>query len=60
MLQVNVVLKEKYDKKTYTTTISYVNPNVENRLLKQLALALNNFTQNSYSQATREVKGDVL
>ena len=60
-MQVNVIIKstDTTDKKI-STTITYVNPQAPNNKLLQLAQALNAFTTNTFTEATREVKGDVL
>lgn len=60
-MQVNVVITATNQAgKKITTTLSYVNPTAENSKLSALASALNALTTNTYQQATKETKGDVL
>ncbi len=55
-MQVNIILTETYGDKKLNTTITYVNPNVSNNALKQLAIALSGLTDNSYNSVTKETK----
>jgi len=60
-VQVNVVITATNQAgKKITTTLSYVNPTAENSKLATLASTLNALTTNTYQQATKETKGDVL
>lgn len=61
-MQVNVLIKyiDAQTAKKGTTTVSYVNPQATNAKLLALAQALNTLTQNTFVNATKEIKGEIL
>lgn len=60
-MQVNVIITAtNSSNKKLTTTISYVNPQAANSKLSALAQAIVALTEQRYSYATKEIKGEVL
>ena len=60
-MQVNIIISARDpNAKKITTTVSYVNPQATNAKLLALAQALNAFTENTFTSATKEIKGEVL
>lgn len=60
-MQVNIIIKSTDTSgKKINTTVSYANQQASNQALLQLAQSLNAFTTNTFSSATKEIKGEVL
>ena len=60
-MQTNIIINATTTaSKKLTTTITYVNPNAANSKLLSLAQTLNALTTNTFTNATKETKGEVL
>lgn len=60
-MQVNVIINQRNNSgQKKTSTISYVNPNVSNTKLLNLARKLNAFTSRVFTGAEKQTKGEVL
>ena len=57
-MQTNIIINATTT--ALTTTITYVNPNAANSKLLSLAQTLNALTTNTFTNATKETKGEVL
>lgn len=59
-MQANVIINATYNGKKVTTTIAYINLQASNERLLELAQSINALTNNIFTSATKEIKGEVL
>ena len=59
-MQANVIINATYNGKKVATTIAYINLQAPNERLLELAQSINALTNNIFTSATKEIKGEVL